>query len=245
MLIKAYHPITLLNTIEKTFESVLARKICRITKIYHFLPNTYSEKRKNTLIEHVVYFLIEITYTALDRKEKVLALILDITGTFDDISQIRLIHNLQKQQLDSQIISQIASFIQNRNTIITRNKCLSNLIYISTRIPKDLFLLPILYLFYKTDFLEIQLSSNSHIFAKRFINDTIVLLAISSSITKNCKLVKKCTNYALIGLTNTSQNQTNQNTSLFIYYRKEIQISRRIRYQIIVILLKLKNQEFY
>lgn len=85
MLVKAYLPIVLLDTIEKTFKSILARKIRAITKIHYFLPNTYFGKKRNISTKYVVHFLIEKTYAAWDREKKVSVLMLDIT-TFDNIS---------------------------------------------------------------------------------------------------------------------------------------------------------------
>lgn len=216
----------MLDTIGKTFESILARRISAITEIHHLLPNTHFGGRRNTSTEHAVHFLIEKTYAAWDRGEEASALMLDITGAFDNVSQPRLIHNLRKRRLDPQIISWIASFRQNRSTIIKTNECSSNPVRVSTGIPQGSPLSPILYHFYNADLLEICASSSSHISAGGLIDDT-VLLATSPSITENCELLKKRTNYALTGLTNTPQNLTLQNTSLFIYRRKEIRISIR------------------
>lgn len=63
-LIKAYCPMMLLDTIEKTFESILARKISAITKIYHLLTDTHFSGKKNIPLEYVIYFLVEKKYAA-------------------------------------------------------------------------------------------------------------------------------------------------------------------------------------
>lgn len=124
---------------------------------------------------------------------------LDVTGAFDNVSHSRLIHNLRKRRLDPQIIFWIASFTQNRTTIIKTNECSSNPVYISTGIPQGSPLSPILYLFYNADLLEICASSSSHITAGGFIDDT-VLLATSPSTAENCEKLKKthrlCVNWA-------------------------------------------------
>lgn len=54
---------------------------------------------------------------------------------------------------------------------------------------QGLFLLPILYFFYNTDFFKIYVSFSNYIFAKRFI-DNIVLLATNSNIILNYKMQK-------------------------------------------------------
>lgn len=92
--VKAYRLIALLDIIGKTSESILAKRISAITEIHHLLPNTHFGGRKNTSTKHAVYFLIEKIYTAWDRGKEAFALMLDITGVFDNVSQPRLIHNL-------------------------------------------------------------------------------------------------------------------------------------------------------
>lgn len=47
-LIKAYCLITLHDTIGKTFELILTKKISAITKIYHLLPNIHFCKKRIT-----------------------------------------------------------------------------------------------------------------------------------------------------------------------------------------------------
>lgn len=141
---------------------------------------------------------------------------LDIIGAFDNVSQPRLIHNLRKRRLDPQIISWIASFTQNRSTIIKTNECLSNPVHISTGIRQGLPLSPILYLFYNADLLEICASFSSHISAGRFIDDT-VLLATSRSTTENCELLKETHKLCVKWAKKMLPDLTSQNISVFIY----------------------------
>lgn len=84
-LVKAYRRIALLDIIRKTFESILIKKISAITKIYHLLSDIHFGERRNISIKHVIYFLVEKIYIAWDREKEVFALILDITGAFDNL----------------------------------------------------------------------------------------------------------------------------------------------------------------
>lgn len=104
-LVKAYRSITLLDTIAKTLESILAGRISRITKIYYLLPDTHFGRKRNTSTEHNIHFLVGKIYAAWDRCEKASILMLDITRAFDNISQPWLIHNLCKKRLNPQLIS--------------------------------------------------------------------------------------------------------------------------------------------
>lgn len=64
LLVKFYCLIALLNTIEKTLESILTKKISAIAEIHHSLPKTHFGGRKNTSIKHSIHYLVEKTYTA-------------------------------------------------------------------------------------------------------------------------------------------------------------------------------------
>ena len=89
--------------------------------------------------------------------------------------------------------------MRNRTTIVKTNECSTNLVHISTGISQGSPLLPILYLFYNADLLEICSSSSRQINAGGFINNT-VLLATGPSIAENCQKLKEthrlCVNWA-------------------------------------------------
>ena len=134
-LVKLYWPIALLDTIGKALESIFAKRISAMAKIHHFSPKTHFRGRRNASTKHAIYYLVEKTYAAWDQGKKASALILDVTGAFDNVSHSRLIHNLRKRRLDPQMITWIASFVRDRTTIVKTNKCSTNLVHISKGIP--------------------------------------------------------------------------------------------------------------
>ncbi len=111
-LVKSSRPIALLDTIEKTPESILAKKIDAIAEIHHLLPKTHFGGRKNTSTKHAIHYLVETTYAVWDQGKEASALMLDVTGAFDNVSHSRLIHNLRKRRLDPQMIAWRASFVR-------------------------------------------------------------------------------------------------------------------------------------
>ena len=76
-----------------------------MAKIHHLLPKTHFEGRRNASTEHTIHYLVEKTYAAWDQEKEASALMLDVTGAFDNISHSRLIHNLRKRRLDPQMIA--------------------------------------------------------------------------------------------------------------------------------------------
>ncbi len=64
--VKLYRPITLLDTIEKTLEPILAKKISAIAKIHPLLSKTYFGGKRYTFIEYAIHYLVEKTYVKWD-----------------------------------------------------------------------------------------------------------------------------------------------------------------------------------
>ena len=190
LITKAYRPIALLDIIGKALESVLAKKISALTELHGLLPKTHFGGRRGTSTEHAIHYLLEKIYKGWHQGKDTSSLMLDVTGAFDNVSHERLLHNLKKRRIDLKIVDWISSFISNRSTIIKTNKCVSDDIQISTGIPQESSLSPILYLFYNADLIEICCTTNGKVTAGGFIND-VFLLATSSSISENCQLLKK------------------------------------------------------
>ena len=65
-LVKSYRPMALQDTIGKTLESILAKRISAIAEIHHFLPKMHFGGRRNISTEHAIHYLVEKIYVALD-----------------------------------------------------------------------------------------------------------------------------------------------------------------------------------
>lgn len=101
---KAYRPIALLDTIGKALESILAKRISAFTELYGLLPKTHFGGRRGTSTEHAVHYLVEKTYKGWHQGKDTSALMLDITGAFDNVSHKRLLHNLRKRRIDPKVV---------------------------------------------------------------------------------------------------------------------------------------------
>ena len=109
---KSYRPIALLETLSKGFETVMASRLAFMAEAYGLLPAGHMGDHQCSSTEHAVHSLVEKMITAWNNKKVVSALFLDVTGAFDNVSHVRLLHNLRKRRIDLRIVKWIRSFLE-------------------------------------------------------------------------------------------------------------------------------------
>ena len=113
---KAWRPISLLETLGKVFESIMARRISFLAETYGLLPETHIGGRVGRLCDHTLHLLLEAVYEGWKRDKRIASLLcLDGSGAFDNVSHQRLAHCLRKRQIPEAIINWIMSFLSNRH----------------------------------------------------------------------------------------------------------------------------------
>jgi hypothetical protein len=87
----SYRPIALLNTISKTFEFLLAKRISYLAETHKLLPRTHMGARRSVSTEHALHYLVERIYAAWNNGKVATTLLLDVSGAFDNVSRSRLL----------------------------------------------------------------------------------------------------------------------------------------------------------
>jgi hypothetical protein len=103
---KAYRPISLLNTLGKVLEAVIAKRLRFLSETYALLPSTQMGARKQRSVDTALQLLLERIYTVwAGNKPRVVSLLsLDVASAFDRVSHIRLVHNLQKRRIPLMLV---------------------------------------------------------------------------------------------------------------------------------------------
>lgn len=179
---KSWRPIALLCTIGKCLESVLATRLSYAVETYGLLPETHFGGRRARSPETAMHALIERIHAAWKRNEVATALFLDVSGAFDNVSHERLIHNLRKRRVPTNIVEYIVSFVRERSTEL---RLPDQFIDWQTRtgIPQGSSLSPILYLFYNSDLLDSLIAAGA--WASGYIDD-VAFLRTAPTFEENC-----------------------------------------------------------
>ncbi|KAJ6021670.1 reverse transcriptase [Penicillium herquei] len=155
-LAKSYRPVALLNTIAKLLEAVVARRISYAAEIYKLLPNGHLGGRKGISTDHAIQTILDTIRKAWGHHRVVSMLFLDVSGAYNNVSHQRLLYNLRKRRL-GQLVPWIQSFLSNhRSTRIRLPEGILDKIPTPIGIPQGSPILPILYLFYNADLIQIK-----------------------------------------------------------------------------------------
>jgi ribonuclease HI len=151
----AYRPIALENTIGKVLESIMADHISYLCETFDLLPKNHFGGRPGRTTEDAMLILSENIHQAWKKGEIFSAVLMDVSGAFNNVHHERLIHNMRKRRIPVEITQWILSFLSNRTTQMRFNGITTRPIPTPTGIPQGSPLSPILYILYNSDLLDI------------------------------------------------------------------------------------------
>lgn len=151
-LAKAYRPISLLATLGKVLESVLAERISYLDETYGLLPKCHFGARKQRSTIDALQLATEDIYQAWKRKHVVTMLSFDLKGAFNGINKDVLLQRLRARRIPDQMARLVHSFCSNRRASVMVNGTESETMDIAhAGLPQGSPLSPILFLFYNAD----------------------------------------------------------------------------------------------
>jgi hypothetical protein len=190
---KAYRPITLLNTMGKLLERVIASRISQLAETNGLLPDSQMGARPGRSAETAIQMITEQVHAIWGRSgpQQVATLLsLDISGAFDHVSHERLLHNLRKRRIPEILVRWTASFLSNRRTRIRLAEGESEWLRTDTGIPQGSPISPILFLFFIADLLDTTHNEDKRVSAVGFVDD-VNILTYGSSTERNCKILSE------------------------------------------------------
>lgn len=155
---KAWRPISLLSTLGKVLESVVAERISHAVETYGLLPTNHFGARKQRSAEQALMLLQEQIYAAW-RGRRILSLVsFDVKGAYNGVCKARLIQRMRARGLPEGLLRWVEAFCSNRTaTLQVNGQSTDARILPQAGLPQGSPLSPILFLFFNADLVQQQI----------------------------------------------------------------------------------------
>ena len=152
---KAWRPISLLSTLGKILEAVVAERISHAVETHGLLPTNHFGARKQRSAEQALMLLQEQIYAAW-RGRRVLSLVsFDVKGAYNGVCKERLVQRLRARGIPEDLLRWIEAFCSNRTATIQVNGQASEMRSLpQAGLPQGSPLSPILFLFFNADLVQ-------------------------------------------------------------------------------------------
>ena len=166
----SWRPISLLSTLGKVLESVIAERISHAVETFGLLPTNHFGARKKRSAEQALVLLQEHIYNAW-RSRKVLSLVsFDVKGAYNGVYKDRLLQRLAARGIPPSIVRWIDAFCSERTaTILVNGHTSEQQVLPQAGLPQGSPLSPILFLFFNADLVQHRLSGKEG--AMAFVDD--------------------------------------------------------------------------
>jgi hypothetical protein len=156
---KAWRPISLLSTLGKALESVVAERISYAVETFNLLPTNHFGARKKRSAEQALLLLQEHIYNAW-RSKKVLSVVsFDVKGAYNGVYKERLLQRLTARGIPPGLVRWIDAFCSQRTaTILVNGHTSQQQSLPQAGLPQGSPLSPILFLFFNADLVQHKLS---------------------------------------------------------------------------------------
>nr|AEB91360.1 unknown [Verticillium dahliae VdLs.17] len=167
---KAWRPISLLATLGKVLESVVAERISHAVETHGLLPTNHFGARKQRSAEQALVLLQEQIYAAWRNRWVVSLVSFDVKGAYNGVCKERLIQRMRARGLPEDLLRWVEAFCSDRTATIQVNGQASEVRTLpQAGLPQGSPLSPILFLFFNADL--VQQKINCYGGAIAFVDD--------------------------------------------------------------------------
>lgn len=191
-----YRPISLLSSLSKIFEKLIANRLNSHIKAKNLLMNQQFGFRQGHSTSHQLLRVTKHIKKEFKKRRSTGMLTFDIEKAFDSVWHNALLYKLSKQKFPNYVIRLVQSFLKKRSFFVTVGNSKSPAKSIPAGVPQGSVLSPILFNLFITDLGETFETSGSAFFA----DDTAIFCSGTNpnKITeKLCKSADQLSKYCL------------------------------------------------
>ena len=153
--VENYRLTSLTSTICKVMESIIYDKICNHCSLNNLLSDSQHGFRKlKSTTSNLLEFLYDIT-GFVDEGNNVDVVTVDFSKAFDKVSHNLLLHKLEKYGIKGNIYAWISDFLKGRTSSVIVNSCHSQSFNITSSVPQESILGPLMYIICANDIAEL------------------------------------------------------------------------------------------
>ena len=155
---KAFRPISLLNTLSKGLEAVVAKRLSYLAERYSLLPNGHFGGRPQRSCEDAINKLVIAIHQAWRRKRVLSLITFDVQGAFNGVFPAILGERLRERGISPKLVRWIVAFCSDRSAMVQLGSFTSSVSQIRhAGIPQGSPMSPILYIFYNANLVDLDL----------------------------------------------------------------------------------------
>lgn len=176
--LKSYRPISLLPTLSKLLEKIIAYRLKNVLEDWDVLPYFQFGFREGHSTVHQMARFSEFVNNNFENYKQTAALFLDFQQAFDKVWHNGLIFKMKTLKFPQYMVAIIASFLKDRSFSVKIEDDFSSIRPIHASVPQGSVLGPILFNFYVSDISnELLPSLSSSTFLGMFADDKLIACA--------------------------------------------------------------------
>ena len=188
-----YRPISQLPFISKVLEKVVAGLVCKYLKDNDLFENLQSAYRPGHSVETALVRVTNDIRIALDKKQMVLLVLLDLSAAFDTVDhELLLMIMSHRFGISGNVLKWFRSYLTLRSQVVVLSDSSSEQLYIECGVPQGSVLGPILFTMYTSPLGDIarRVGLSYHLYA----DDTQLYVAFKPGTTDQvcCQQIQDC-----------------------------------------------------
>ena len=181
-----YRPISSLPLLNKIFEKLLHKRLTSFLETHDVFTNNQYGFRKNMSTFDAVSNLLDNIYKAMDEKESLGAVFIDLSKAFDTVPHKLLLKKLEHYGIRGNALNLIESYLSDRKQFVSLSGIRSSMKDIKIGVPQGSVLGPLLFLIYINDLPNAVKNVKSILFA-----DDTTMFARSKNLYDLCNIISE------------------------------------------------------